>query len=102
MIATAEQKEKIKGDLAAYLSREREVRRVMVFGSFLTSETPNDLDVAIFQDSDEPYLTLAVKYRRLLRPIADQIPIDVIPVRLNATGSQFLTEICKGEVVYER
>jgi predicted nucleotidyltransferase len=102
MVATAEQKEKIKGDLAACLSREREVCKVIIFGSFLTSETPNDLDVAVFQDSDEPYLTLAMKYRRLLRPIADQIPIDVIPVRPNAAGSQFLTEICKGEVVYER
>ncbi|MCL5281332.1 MAG: nucleotidyltransferase domain-containing protein [Planctomycetes bacterium] len=102
MIATVEQKEKIKSDLAARLSREREVCKVIVFGSFLTSGAPNDLDVAIFQNSDEPYLALAMKYRRLLRPIADQIPIDVIPVRPNAAGSQFLTEICKGEVIYER
>lgn len=102
MIATVEQKEKIKGDLAARLSREREVCKVIIFGSFLTSETPNDLDVAIFQNSDEPYLALAMKYRRLLRPIADQIPIDVIPVRPNAASSQFLTEIYKGEVIYER
>ena len=102
MIATAEQKERIKGDLAARLSPEREVCKVIVFGSFLTSATPNDLDVAIFQDSDEPYLALAMKYRRLLRSIADQIPIDVIPVRPNVAGGRFLTEICKGEVVYER
>ena len=102
MVATAEQKEKIKGDLAACLSREKEVCKVIVFGSFLTSTTPNDLDVAIFQDSDEPYLTLAMKYRRLLRPIADRIPIDVIPVRPNAAGGQFLAEIHKGEVIYER
>jgi uncharacterized protein len=102
MVATTEQKEKIKADLAVRLSREREVRKVIIFGSFLSSATPNDLDVAIFQDSDEPYLTLAMKYRRLLRPVADQIPIDVIPVRPDATPGQFLTEICKGEVVYER
>jgi len=56
MVTTAQQKEQIKRDLAACLSREKEVRKVVVFGSFLTSETPNDLDVAIFQDSDEPYL----------------------------------------------
>lgn len=102
MIATTQQKEQIKRDLAACLSREKEVRKVVVFGSFLTSETPNDLDVAIFQDSDEPYLPLAMKYRRLLRPIADQIPVDVIPVRPNGAGGQFLMEIEKGEVVYER
>jgi predicted nucleotidyltransferase len=102
MVATTQQKEKIKRDLAARLSGEKEVCKVIVFGSFLTSETPNDLDVAIFQDSNEPYLALALKYRRLLRPIADQIPIDVIPVRPNPTEGQFLAEIHKGEVIYER
>jgi predicted nucleotidyltransferase len=102
MVATVEQKEKIKRDLAARLSREEEVCKVIVFGSFVTSSTPNDLDIAIFQDSDEPYLTLAMRYRRLLRPIADQIPIDVIPVRPNAGESQFLAEIYRGEVIYER
>lgn len=102
MVATPQQKERIKKDLAAYLSREKEIRKVGVFGSFLTSATPNDLDVAIFQDSDELYLPLAMKYRRLLRPIADQIPVDVIPVRPSGACGQFLAEIQKGEVVYER
>jgi predicted nucleotidyltransferase len=102
MVATTQQKEQIVRDLAACLSREREVRKVVVFGSFLTSEAPNDLDVAIFQDSDESYLPLALKYRRLLRHIADQIPLDVIPVRPSAAGGQFLAEIQKGEVIYER
>ncbi len=102
MVATIQQKKQIVRDLAACLSQEEEVRKVIVFGSFLTSETPNDLDVAIFQDSDEPYLPLAMKYRRLLRRIADQIPLDIIPVRRNAAGGQFLEEIQKGEVIYER
>ena len=102
MVATAAQKEKIKRDLAACLSGETEIRKVVVFGSFVTSETPNHLDVAIFQDSDEPYLPLAMKYRRLLRPFADQIPIDEIPVRPRAAQGQFLAEIPKGEVIYER
>jgi hypothetical protein len=60
------------------------------------------LDVAIFQDSDETYLPLAQKYRQLLRPVADQIPIDVIPIRSNGACGEFLAEIQKGEVVYER
>lgn len=102
MVATSQQKEKIKRDVAGCLSREKEVYKVVVFGSFLTSPTPNDLDVAIFQDSDESYLPLATKYRRLLRPVADQIPIDVIPVRSSGASGQFLAEIQKGEVVYER
>jgi predicted nucleotidyltransferase len=102
MVATSQQKEQIKRELAARLSREKEVRKVVIFGSFLTSATPNDLDVAIFQDSDETYLPLAMKYRHLLRPIADQIPIDVIPVRANGASGPFLAEIEKGEIVYER
>jgi uncharacterized protein len=102
MVATTQQKEQIMKDLATCLSLEKEVCKVVVFGSFLTSMTPNDLDVAIFQDSDEPYLPLAMKYRRLLRQIADQIPIDVIPIRQTAAGGQFLSEIQKGEIVYER
>ena len=102
MVVTIQQKEQIMRDLAACLAIEKVVCKVVVFGSFLTSMTPNDLDVAIFQDSDEPYLPLAMKYRRLLRQIADQIPIDVIPIRPTAAGGQFLSEIQKGEVVYER
>jgi predicted nucleotidyltransferase len=102
MVATTKQKEQIMRDLATCLALEKEVCKVVVFGSFLTSMTPNDLDVAIFQDSDEPYLPLAMKYRRLLRRIADQIPIDVIPIRQTKAGGQFLAEIQKGEVVYER
>lgn len=102
MVATPQQKEKIKRDLPACLRREKEVCKVVIFGSFLTSAAPNDLDVAVFQDSDEPYLPLAMKYRKLLRPIADQIPIDVIPVRPSGAHGQFLAEIQKGEVVYER
>ena len=102
MFATPQQKEKIKKDIAICLSRAQEVHKVVIFGSFLTSATPDDLDVAIFQDSDESYLPLAMKYRRLLRPIADQIPIDVIPVRPRGAHGQFLEEIQKGEIVYER
>lgn len=102
MVATERQKKRILQDLAACLSQEAEVHKVVVFGSFLTSATPNDLDIAIFQNSDEPYLPLALKYRRLLRRIADEIPIDVIPVRSSAAAGPFLAEIQKGEVVYER
>jgi hypothetical protein len=45
-------------DLAACLALEKEICKVVVFGSFLTSMTPSDLDVPIFQDSDEPCLPL--------------------------------------------
>jgi uncharacterized protein len=102
MVATPQQKEKIKRDVAACLRREKEVCKVVVLGSFLTSAAPNDLDVAVFQDSNETYLPLAQKYRRLLRSVADRIPIDVIPIRSSGACGEFLAEIQKGEVIYER
>jgi predicted nucleotidyltransferase len=102
MALTEADKEQIKREVAALLRGEPEVRRVMVFGSFLTSRDPHDLDLAIFQDGDETYLPLATKYRRLLRPLSRRIPLDVIPVRFGVPGGQFVREIQMGEVVYER
>ncbi len=78
-----------------------EIRKIVVFGSFLTSESSHDLDIAIVQDSDEGYLPLALKYRRMARPVAERIPLDIIPLRKDATGA-FMDEIDQGEVVYER
>jgi predicted nucleotidyltransferase len=102
MVMTQKDKREIKRSLAAALSRETEVQRVVVFGSFLTSASPEDLDVAVFQNSDDKYLTLARRYRRDLRPIARRIPIDVIPLRSSVADDPFLKEIEKGETIYER
>lgn len=102
MHLTARQKDQIKQDVVAALRGEREIRKIVIFGSFATSDDPNDLDIAIFQDSDEKYLPLALKYRRLLRPIAGSMPLDVIPVRPNPERGGFLDEILKGETVYEQ
>ena len=102
MVLTQQDKEAIKRELAEALSREEEVQRVVVFGSFVTSRTPDDLDLAVFQNSDDEYLTLAMRYRRDLRPIARRIPIDVIPLKAGVTADPFLREIERGETVYER
>ncbi len=103
MVAATIAKEKIKRDLAELLSREKEVQRVIVFGSFVTSDTPHDLDVAVFQSSDEAYWPLAMKNRRLTRDIARQIPMDILPYRIGVPGGWFLREeVLRGEVIYER
>jgi len=102
MFLSESDKEQIKRELVERLKGEPEVRKVVLFGSFPTSPDPRDLDVAIFQDSDQTYLPLATKYRRLLRGVADIIPIDVIPVRPAPEPGEFLDEIMSGEVVYER
>lgn len=60
------------------------------------------MDVAIFQDSRESYLPLAMKYRRQTRPVAQRIPLDIIPIKADADHSPFLNEIEAGETIYER
>ncbi len=68
----------------------------------MASKEPQDIDVAIYQDSDEPYLSLAMKYRRLTRSIAKQIPLDIIPLSNDGLSNYFLSEIEAGEIIYER
>ncbi len=60
------------------------------------------MDIAIFQDSDESYYPLAMKYRRTLRSVAKKIPLDVIPIRRMPEEGPFMQEIQKGEVLYEK
>ncbi len=91
----------IKEKLKETLSKEKEVSRVIIFGSFLNSKTPRDIDVAVFQNSKEKYLNLSLKYRKLTRDIAKIIPLDIIPIKENSFGT-FLNEINLGEVIYER
>jgi predicted nucleotidyltransferase len=99
---TEQQKQLLKRRLVSLLKTEREVCRIVVFGSFVTSDSPHDLDVAVFQDSDEKYLPLALKYRRITRDIARVIPMDILPIRAGVQGEAFLDEIDRGEVIYER
>ena len=95
------QKEKIKAQIKNILSNEKEVQKIIVFGSFINSNEPNDVDIAVFQDSKERYLKLSMKYRKLMRELLNTIPYDIIPLHLNATGN-FLDVIEKGEIIFER
>ena len=102
MTLTAEQRDELKRQVVACLRNEPEVRRIVLFGSFVASPSPQDVDVAVFQESEQGYLPLALKYRRLLRPVASRIPVDVIPLRARDPVGAFLHEIEQGEVVYVR
>ncbi len=93
---TESEKNKIKFQLKEVLSNEKKISKIVIFGSFLKTNSPNDIDVAIFQDSKEIYLKLAMKYRKLTREIAKVLPIDIIPLKSNSTGV-FLDEI----IIYE-
>ncbi len=94
-------KELIKTQIRNKLRNEKEIAKIVLFSSFLSSDSPNDIDVAVFQDSNEKYLPLALKYRKLVREIAKILPVDVIPLKATAKGA-FLREIEAGEIIYER
>lgn len=98
----SEKKDKLKEEIIKKLKSEKEIRKIVIFGSFLNSTEPHDIDVAVFQDSDDNYLTLALKYRKLIREITRKIPVDIIPIRANVSEGSFLSEIESGELIYER
>ena len=83
------------------LSQFSEVNKVILFGSFVKSANPNDIDIAIVQNSNDNFLTLSLKYRKVLRELSKTIPLDIVPIKANTEGV-FLEEINKGQIVYER
>ena len=102
MILTEQQKDELKKELVSCFKSDEEIEKIVVFGSFLNSNDPGDLDIAIFKESHESYLPLAMKYRRKTRSIARKISLDIFPIRPNAKDHSFLSEIEQGEVLYER
>lgn len=99
---TAESKSELKRKIINSLKSEKEIRKIVLFGSFLSSDSPHDVDIVIFQDSDESYLNLAMKYRKKTRHIAKEIPLDIIPLKAENSPTAFLREIESGEILYER
>ncbi len=84
------------------LKSQKEIERIIVFGSFVDSDNPKDMDLAIFQNSNDNYMTLAMKYRKLVRDISKKIPVDILPLRSNKSNIFISDQINSGEVVYER
>jgi len=90
-------------DLVSVLSTDDQVEKIIIFGSFIRSSSPNDMDVAVFCDSKDDYLTLALALRKKLRKLSRIIPIDLLPISIPYDpAALFLQEINKGEVVYEK
>lgn len=95
-------KDHIKRILREKLSSQKEVNKIIIFGSFINSIEPRDIDIAVFLDNDEPYLKLAMKYRKLTREISTILPLDIVPIKPKAPKISFFDEIEKGEMIYER
>jgi predicted nucleotidyltransferase len=102
IMLTQPQKDSLKKQLVSCLEGEKEVRKIIIFGSFLESSEPNDIDVAVFQNSSEKYLPLAMKYRKKIREIARIIPVDIIPLKAETSSGTLMDEIAAGEIIYER
>jgi predicted nucleotidyltransferase len=95
-------KSQLKDEIVNSLKGQEEIEKIIVFGSFNKSDSPNDLDIAVVQNSSENYLTLALKYRKLIRNISKDIAIDIFPILSKTKNSFFINEIESGEVIYAR
>jgi predicted nucleotidyltransferase len=95
-------KNQLKNKIVDLLKGQNEIEKIIIFGSFNKSEFPNDLDIAIVQNSSENYLTLALKYRKLVRDVSKEIAIDIFPVLNKTENSFFKNEVETGEVIYAR
>jgi uncharacterized protein len=85
--------EAIKGDAA--------IHKIIIFGSFLKSDTPNDIDVAVVGEFKQGYLDAAIQLRQHVRQIAKILPVDIVPIQENAPPNSFVQDIFDGEVIYE-
>jgi len=98
----SEWRERVVSGIIASLSSFPEIEKIILFGSFITSDAPNDIDIAVFQNSDENYLTLSLKYRKALRSLGKVIPLDVLPLKKGSHGLFIQEEITQGKVIYEK
>lgn len=78
-----------------------EIHKIIIFGSFIDLDNPNDIDIAVIQNSDSNFLILSLKYRKVLRDLSKKIPLDIIPLKENSKGV-FMEEIIKGVMIYEK
>lgn len=92
----------VKNKIVDSLKGQEEVEKIIIFGSFNTSDSPNDIDIAVVQNSSENYLTLSLKYRRLVRSISKEIAVDIFPILEKNNNSFFINEVASGEVIYAR
>ena len=84
------------------MQNEQDIHKIIVFGSFLSSETPDDIDVAVLGKFAQGYLEVATRLRKKVRHIAKILPVDIVPIQEAAPPNSFFQEIQKGEVIYER
>lgn len=95
-------KAEVKNKIIDSLKGQKEVEKIIVFGSFNKTDSPNDIDIAVIQTSNENYLTLALRYRKLIRNISREIAVDIFPISMKNNNTFFVNEVASGEVIYAR
>ncbi len=95
-------KEKYIEFIKSHLLQFPEIKKIIIFGSFLQTSHPNDIDIAIIQESDSNFLALSLKYRKALRELSKKISLDILPLRKDFDHGYFAQEIHKGSTIYER
>ncbi len=101
-ITTKYSKSTITQFLVDAMKDDLEIREIIVFGSFLRSDNPGDIDVAVRGTFHQGYLETAIRLRKKVRHIAKILPVDIVPIREDAPHNSFMQEIRKGKVIYER
>ena len=92
----------LKSKIVDSLKGQKEIERIIIFGSFNRSDSPNDIDIAVVQNSSDNYLTLALRYRKLIRNITKEIAVDIFPIVGKNENIFFKNEVETGEVIYAR
>jgi predicted nucleotidyltransferase len=95
-------KTEVKTKIVDSLKGQKEIEKIIIFGSFNKSDSPNDIDIAVVQNSSENYLPLALKYRKLVRNITKEIAVDIFPVLERNDNNFYTKEVAPGEVIYAR
>ncbi|MBD3306286.1 nucleotidyltransferase domain-containing protein [candidate division KSB3 bacterium] len=95
-------KGQIKQAVVEAIKDDHDIQKIIVFGSFLASDTPQDIDVAVVGNFSAGYLDVATRLRKKVRHIAKILPVDIIPLQANSPQTRFVQEIENGEVIYEK
>lgn len=64
MFLSKEQKQELRDQIVASLIMDINVTKIVIFGSFLESAAPESINVAVFQESNEGYFQLSMKYKK--------------------------------------
>lgn len=98
----ADEKKTIQDEVISSLSSYPSLQKIIVFGSFFAAFAPNDIDIAVVDNSGKDYMTLSIDYRKMLLSLAGRIPIDLVPLKSLDSKGYMMSEIKKGRVIYER